>query len=319
MKHIIQIIFFAIVVVVFSGCNNSNEESTEAQKDRQGTKRQVRVRGTRVFIYPPDGFVQSNTITGFENAESSVTILFMDLKSPVDSLKKDKNNNVFEVLNKEQIQISGYEAEYKEFTFWARGREMFAQSLIFGTDTNSVYIMAAGVNDSLKDEVKESFMSIYYDPSLKLKDNLWFTIGNQKTEQLKYSAEFQKNYMYAQFPEKENYKKNEFVFIVRRDFAELDTSELRGYTRQTFESTANFEYYDNIKTKHISINGIEGYESYGTGYVVGEREEKLYYLVYLAGEHHIYRLVGVATKDFEQNLSLFKTFARTFKVIGNDD
>lgn len=289
--------------------------NTKTDKHRQ-------VAGTKFLLIPPTGFIPATNFQGFQQMNSGASILVMEIPGPFAESTKGFNEQGLKtqgvVLNKkEEIKVNGNPGLFLTTEQFAYGTNYSKYILVFG-DSKATYMVNGTFPKEvieLDKDVRESMLSVVYESELTVNplNTVPFTVDTENTK-LKFAKSMTGMLLYTVDGNVPTESTDKTSFIVGLSLANVQTvdKKLTAINRIKRLPYSEIEI-DEDKIHEIEIDGISGYEIVGKGTDKNTGTKELVYQVMLFSDTGYYIIVGTAKNDFEQNLALFETVARTLR------
>ncbi|MCC6701792.1 MAG: hypothetical protein IT221_09725 [Fluviicola sp.] len=284
------------------------------------TEQHQAIKGTKVSLIPPNGFVTGVNFLGLQQTESGSSIMIMDIPAPYSevSLGMTKENLLskgVEVSKIDQLQLNGLPAMFVSGTQNANGNIYTKYILLFGTAKETILINGV-FHENLKEvgkEVKKSMMSAYFeaDKTINPFDVLDFSIDVTNTK-LKFGKNISNSLVYSvdgQIPTKSADKTN---LIITKSFSEVTIEDKKLYCINRLKLSP-LEIVKIESTNEISMDGISGYELVALGKNKKTNAEETVYQVILFSDNMYYLFFGTTNFEVEKSIEDFKKAVKTFK------
>lgn len=294
------------------------------QKKLDNTKsdKHQQVNGTKFFLVPPEGFVQSNTFQGFQHVGNSSSILVMEIPGPFSDVTAGFNAEGLKsqgvvLKNKEEIKVNGYEGSFMTTEQLANSINFTKYILVFG-DENATYMVAGMYPEELTDldeDLVASMLSVIYEPDLDV-DPLSFTnflIDTDNTK-LKFAKIMSGSLLYTVDGKVPTESSDKTSFIIGQSQAKVQAADKKLTTINRLKGMPYNDlsiHEDNINP--LSVDGITGYEIAAEGVNKTDGDTELIYHAMLYTDDGYYIFFGTAKDDFDSNLELFKQLTKSFK------
>lgn len=312
MKNIaISIFLFIYTSLVFSQ-DTLNTSSISTHKE---------VRGSKIKMIPPDGFLVASNFKGFQDAASNASIMILDTPRSysetcqglsVESLAKQ---NV-KVISIQEIIFNKKPATFIEAEQTVEELLLTKYIFVLGTDKESILIngLAPQNNFVLKNAIKKAILSSIYDADkilvpldavdfeINTKDS-GFSLAKISPNMLIYSRD-------GKLPTESNDKTS---IVVAKTFSKLEIKDKKSFALNKIK-TLPLQISAVTSIVPIAIGGLKGYEllAKGINRKTGKHEQA--YQVLLFNEEGYYIIYGSAEDLFNSHLALFRKIALTFKL-----
>lgn len=289
--------------------------NTKTDKHRQ-------VAGTKFLLIPPTGFIPATNFQGFQQLNSGASILVMEIPGPFAESTKGFNEQGLKtqgvvLKKKEEIKVNGNPGLFLTTEQFAYGTNYSKYILVFG-DSKATYMVNGTFPKEvieLDKDVRESMLSVVYESELTVNplNTVPFTVDTENTK-LKFAKSMTGMLLYTVDGNVPTESTDKTSFIVGLSLANVQTvdKKLTAINRIKRLPYSEIEI-DEDKIHEIEIDGISGYEIVGKGTDKNTGTKELVYQVMLFSDTGYYIIVGTAKNDFEQNLALFETVARTLR------
>lgn len=289
--------------------------NTKTDKHRQ-------VAGTKFLLIPPTGFIPATNFQGFQQMNSGASILVMEIPGPFAESTKGFNEQGLKtqgvvLKKKEEIKVNGNPGLFLTTEQFAYGTNYSKYILVFG-DSKATYMVNGTFPKEvieLDKDVRESMLSVVYESELTVNplNTVPFTVDTENTK-LKFAKSMTGMLLYTVDGNVPTESTDKTSFIVGLSLANVQTvdKKLTAINRIKRLPYSEIEI-DEDKIHEIEIDGISGYEIVGKGTDKNTGTKELVYQVMLFSDTGYYIIVGTAKNDFEQNLALFETVARTLR------
>ncbi|MDD3859123.1 MAG: hypothetical protein PHW83_02910 [Bacteroidales bacterium] len=320
-KHIVLYIIFLLPLLSFSQSFNSKA----IQITNNLNANYVEVTGTKIKIIPPKGFVKSTSYMGFSHQIAGSSILITEIPGDVNKNfigfdKKFLFKSGVIVEEETFYQINGYDALLIKGKQAAYGKTYIRLMLVIGDIYRSYLLSASMLSTSSEkhvEEVKVSLLGVIYDPNKKsdITDRFDFTVDVSGTI-LKKANLMLSSLTYTDDGNVPSNTTEKTSMTIRKSTMSKSVSEdeKKVLCQQLFEMYP-LEWVADIKQeqKPITIANLSGYEIYSMGKNKDLYKMELIYQVVLFNNLDYYVITGITYGKFEENLTLFKKIAKTFK------
>lgn len=319
----LAIIFTLTLISVTAFSQSYNSKAIELTNNHNANYQNVI--GTKLQIIPPSGFVKSTGYNGFSHQLAGSSIVITEIAGDV--------NRNFMGFDKKQLfktgvlvdkttyySINGFEAMLIEGRQSAYGKSYKRILLVIG-DYYRTYLLSASVLSTSSEkhinEVKESLLGVIYLPEKEsdVLDRFDFSVDIsgtvlQKGNLMLNSMTFTDD---GFVPSKTDDKTS---FLIRKQTAvnEISEPDHKTLAIKLFDLyPLEWEKDMSREPKSIKIGTLNGFEIYSMGVNKEMYKLELIYQVVLFKDQDYYVISGITYGDFENNLSMFKKVAATFK------
>ncbi|PLX06250.1 MAG: hypothetical protein C0596_17400 [Marinilabiliales bacterium] len=320
----IQISLIIFIFLSFTAFSQSyNSKAIEITNKHNANYQNVT--GTKLQIFPPQGFVKSKSYNGYSHQIAGSSIVITEIAGDVHrnfiGFDKKQLFKTGVIVDKSSFYlINGFDAMLIEGNQSAYGKVYNRIMLVIG-DYNITYLISASVlsNSSEKHqkEVKEALLGVIFSQDIKsdVLDRFDFSVdvsgtilkkGNLMLSSMTFTDD-------GNVPSKTDDKTS---FLVRKQTAK---KEITGADKKTLAvklfDLYPLEWTDDMsrEPKEITIGNLSGYEIYSMGVNKELYKTELVYQVVLYKGIDYYVITGITYGDFENNLGIFKKVAKTFK------
>lgn len=285
------------------------------------TDKHLNVAGTKISLVPPAGFVATTTFTGFQQVETSASIVVAEIPGPYDEMAKGFTKEAIktrgvDLLTKETLQLNGYPATLIRAEQAAYGSTFSKLILFFGNKEQTIMLNGMCPKDApnLLKELEVALFSAVYQPNKVVNPlgSASFEVTVAKTK-LKFAAMMTGMLMYSvdgKVPTQSTDKTN---LTVGSSLAQVAVKDAKLYAINHVKQLPVSIKIDPANIKPLTIDAISGYEIVAYGQDPKTKKPEMVYQVMLFSDDLYYLIVGTANDDFPANLALFKSVSSTFR------
>lgn len=286
----------------------------------------VDVPGVAIKIIPPSGFVMSDSFFGFTHPLANSSIVITDFNAPVNKSfisfgKKELLKTGIIVDSEIMYRINGYEAMLVKGKQSAHGHIYKRLLLVIGTQTKTVLLNASFFSDSAEKhakEIEESLLSVIFNPNEKVNpaDRFEFSLNVDGTG-LKQGNMMLTSMVYTDDGNVPSLSDNPTSMMVRRtkNLLPLSEEDRRTLAQKLFELyPIEWQKKDGLEPRKIKINGLSGYEMHAIGTNKQALKPEMIYQAVVFDTEYYYVITGITGGDFNKNLKMFKTVAKTLQI-----
>lgn len=307
-------------LVLLLVCSSAHGQKTI---DNVLTEQHQNIRGSRVSIIPPPGFVKANTFLGFQHQASGATIMATEVPGPYLEVsgafrEGDLSKSGMELVSRKEISVGGLDGILVEADQFGNGIMHTKYLMIFGNENLSILVIAVHPKEQAKNfskAVREAVLSIVYQPELKVDpfEAVPFAMSGEGTGfdscrvvmgLLMFTRE-------GGTPPSSRDKASLCAMVVteRAVINDKRATALEGFKHG---SGGNHDVkVDSIR--EVTIDDLLGYEIVGTGVDNKTGERELMYQVILFGYEQITMIIGTAVADYEKNVEAFRRISVTLR------
>ena len=271
----------------------------------------VTIKGTRLSIIPPKGFVDADNFVGLKKDETT-GIQIMDLVGGnFDSNTATYTRATFEkkgitVLEFDELKIDGFQAKFSHIKGTDNSERV---NVVFGDSTFSVMVTAifpTSSREELFSEIKKAFLKIKYDKTLVVDPFASSAFKVEKNEsKFKFAKSSANMFVFSENGiNKESFDDEPIVMISSLPFDETMSKEkllevlVNGLIEQGFVKK---------ETKNVSKKSINGYDTMEVEcYFEHKLELKLAFITILIKNNKVIVFYGMAKSNFQENIIEFK-------------
>ncbi|MBC7935855.1 MAG: hypothetical protein H7Y86_10945 [Rhizobacter sp.] len=278
----------------------------------------ITIPGTKCSMIPPDGFVTAANFGGFQNAAIGASIMINELPVKYETLISSFTKEA--LLSKGMVLVSKQPSDFSQgkamlinITQAANGISYIKQMLIFGKNNTTIIVNGIYPEGSKEIEpaMKKALLSTVYDAN-QSDDPLGaaiFTIDTKDTDftftkfvsgSLLYSVE-------GKIPTEKP------VFIISPSFTAIPLANQKKYAEDRIKAFPGGENNVIKQMNDISIDNMKGYEIIADGKTKKGAHELIYQVIIYDQQGNYFLIVGQSAEEMDNNLTVFKKMARTFK------
>ena len=279
------------------------------------------IRGSKISMIPPKDFDVATNFLGFQQKETNSSVMVMDIPGPYSKVSGSltKENLLKQGVTVESIanitvnglpgvlvtaEQTAYEVVFRKY------------SLAFGTENETILISGSVPkgNAALEQSVKNALLTTFYekDKILTPLDAVDFEISIDGTDFV-FAKSMSNMLIYNRDGKVPSETADKAALVVAKAISkmiidnkkEFATNRIKMLPVQITKITA---------TNAITINGLQGYETFAEGVDRKTGIPEQCYQVMLFVDQSYYILFGSSEGNFEQNLRVFKKLIHSFKV-----
>ena len=280
----------------------------------------VNIKGTRLSIIPPKGFVAAENFVGLKKDEAT-GIQIMDLvggnydSNTATYTKETFEKNGITVLEFEELKVDGFKAKFSHFKGADNSERV---NITFGDSTFSAMVTAIFPTSSRKTlfpEIKETFLKIKYDKNLIIDPFASSAFKVEKNEsKFKFAKASANMFMFSENGiDKKSYDDEPTVLITSLPFDNKDNTK-----EKLFEDLVNgliAQGFIKKETKNESKKSINGYDTLEVEcYFEQKSEPKLAFMTILINNNKAIIFYGMAQSNFQENIIEFKKLSNKLTI-----
>jgi len=302
--------------------NSEGEEDQASNAEGTQTGLHSKVPGTRISLIKPEGFSPARRFSGFEQEDTSSSILVVEMPAPYREVIKGfsdvqtMNLQGMKLLRQEEIVVDGQAAKLFHVRQTARGITIVKWVVAFGDDTHVVLInaMCPQVHEStLGGPLRQAALSVKYDRDQAPSPNegLPFTITHQG--KLKRAARISNTLMYTLNGEARPQSPEDPLFVVSESVSTVSTANAKTFAEQRLRQMNTVKRISIRTTTPVTIDGLQGYEIEATAEDLRSGTPLAVYQVMLFDDGYIVMQGMVGKSRQEEFLPEFKALARSLR------
>jgi len=309
-KAIIITLLLSICLTTF-GQNKIENKLTDEHKN---------IKGTKISLIPPKGFINGINFLGLQQAESGSSIMILDMPGPYSAIsaginKENLLSKGIELSKMQKLEVNGLPAIFITGTQNSNGTIYTKFIFVFGTESETIMINGAYPENLKKvgNEIRKSMLTVFYEADKKINpfDALDYTIDVSNTK-LKFGKSMSNLLMFSvdgQVPTSSSDKTN---LIVAKSFSQITTEDKKLFCinrlKQTPIDITSIEY-----TNEITIDEVSGYEIIAKAKNKKTGESENIYQVILFSDKLYYILFGSTNDETDKSIDEIRRAIKTFK------
>ena len=307
-------LFFTLLVVsLMLGCSEDNTLKVLNVK----TESHIDIPHSQYSIVPPEGFEIDPYKIGVADYSRGYAITIFEIPVPYQECSPSFSEEKLphRLLEREVVQMEGYEAQFVMADDFGMVMKLFHLFLVFGTEEKTTVVKGISPMgaDSKVEEIKESILSICYDPDQKYQpgENPYYKIDVSRTG-LKFDGVMTWGGVWYKLEDEDlSPGGGSTGVVVHSERGSFKEEDKRGFAVSHFSSTTRETIIESIE--EVTIDGLKGYEIYGYKQYQEDDFETLKYKTILFSKSRYYICEGTATRDYAKNLEMFMQVSRTFE------
>lgn len=284
----------------------------------------MRVRGTRVDMEKPAGFVDAPNFSGFQHAEDGSSIMVTEMPAPYAQATAGFNaeglaSRGMKLVSKLDTKVGHFPAMLLEVTQNAYGTDYRKWMLVFGDPSRTVIVAGTAANavPTASDVVKKAVLSTSYAESAAVPSmvaDLPFTISG--TKDLKLANRIQNMLLFTTDGKIGQPKpKDPTLFIVGQALAtNMDIPDKTAFARKRLQQTEGVSNLEVLSEGDVKISGLPAREIAASA--VGKKGDKVFILQIIVYAQHSYFVMQGLT-DLSMRAARepeFRLLANSFKL-----
>jgi len=243
----------------------------------------TRVRGTRVEMERPAGFVDAANFSGFQHAEDGSSIMVTEMPAPYTQATAGFNadglaSRGMKLVSKQGVKVGHFPAMLLEVTQDAYGTAYHKWMLTFGDDARTVIVTgtAPAAIPGAADVLKKAVLSTTYAESAAVPSmvaDLPFTISG--TKDLKLANRIQNMLVFTSTGKiRDPDAKDPSLFIVGQAFSDWDIGDRTAFARKRLNQVEGVTNVEVLSEGDVKISGMPAREMTASG--VDKKGDKLF-------------------------------------------
>ncbi len=283
----------------------------------------VKISGTRISLFPPEGFYKATKFAGLKEPKSGASIIVAEMDKSIKIIKSGFTKQGFKtqginLLHTSTEYIGNEKALFYKATKKTGDILFYKLILIFGNNNSSVMISSTFLDDfdsEVSKNIEDCLLSAHFDSEFQFsaESSLGFKINTEGTK-LKFAKSFPGTLIYTSDGNFPDQQKDGVSFKIGSSLGKVKIAEPKTFALERLNSLP-YEILEKPEFLKLKINNLSGYGivAYGKDKETGIKI--LIYQVLLYTQESYYLMIGTAYDNFESNLSLFIHTASTFERI----
>ncbi|MEM9985056.1 MAG: hypothetical protein AAF804_08160 [Bacteroidota bacterium] len=236
---------------------------------KQKTEDHQSIRGTYLYLIPPDDFLPSTKFKGFQDPSDPFSmIMVMEIPGPIEKLEQGFNPELMatkgmKLVAKKSIQIANQSGFWVEVEQSANGFEFAKYVLVFGDAEASIMINGVYLQEDEEtgEVIKESLESTFVDSSVDLDPRA--ALGYRVDETvggMQFISVMGNAMLFNRDGKTPTESKDKANFIIDQAFADLQIGDKVAWckTRLT-QFPGKFRVQEEKRIEKITLDGLSGY------------------------------------------------------------
>lgn len=248
----------------------------------------LQIKGTQVFLIPPEGFSASSNFKGFQNPEDPTSmIMLVEIPGPFSEISAGFNEeqlaaNGMTLHKKESIEINAFEGLWINLDQAANGMTFSKHILIYGDSSATTLINGVFVSDSINlgEGIRQSLLSLVVDP-LTVADprgTLDYTLDETGTD-FQFLNVMGNAMLFNRDGLIPTESEDKAMLVVDKSFAqmEFDPSEQENFCIARLDQYPEpYEYLHEEGLEPVEVDGLTGFALYALN---SNEEEEAYQVI----------------------------------------
>jgi hypothetical protein len=285
------------------------------------TENHVLIKGTSIYMIPPESFKTSGNFKGFQNPNDPTSmIMTMEIPGPYSEVSKGFNTEILktrgmELKSKKEIKVSGFDGLLLEIEQPANGSIFSKQIVIYGNEKTSVLINGIFLKDSVQlgKRIKESILTTFVDSNVQSnpRDALNYSL-NENAGSLKFHSVIGNGMLFNRDLKTPTESNDKATLVTDKSFAKIEIEDKKLFCISRLKNYP--ESYSVIPSKginEIEIDNLKGYELCAKKN--NKENEEMYQVILFDQDGGYYLFVGTFLSGSETAILNIKSIIRTFK------
>lgn len=305
-KYIIYLLAIFNFSFVFS-------QNTEVKKSNNHTLTE----GTQIFIIPPTNFSTSSVFQGYENTKNNSSIVLIQLSSTFENLVQIHSNENLtkkgvEIITKNDFSLNnqkGLLIEAQQFSkIYKKNFNQFY--FLLKLDNNKSLLVTANYpeieSNNIKEKIKESLFSIFYDETVKLDQN--------------YTFDFDVDISKSTFIKKDLISGSIFldggskgICIISKSIRYIDSSDKKKASIEIIKKLSQFNFQNLDSFEEIIIGDFKAYKSIGD-LIDKNNIKKKYIQTIIFDNKSYYNITAILPKITDEISNEYNYIINSFKI-----
>lgn len=274
--------------------------------------------GTKFSMIPPEGFVASTDINGFQNKQLNASITIMEM--PVSAQEFSQGFTADELstkgmilVDKNIINFDSSKATYIKISQSANGTIYLKQLLVFGDDSRTTLVIGVypEKNKTLETDIRNALLSTRCNESQNVDplETVSFKIDVSETE-FKLASYSTGGLIYTTDG---IYPSDKPSLVIGNSIVKVPVEDKKQFCIDRLSKLSGKKTREIKEINPITINNLTGYEIISNGKNKDLEENLLYQNILFTDKDDFYFIVGNASENLDTYLKIFKNISQTFK------
>lgn len=278
----------------------------------------VQIKGTSIFMIPPNSFKASDNFKGFQNPiDQTSMIMAVEIPGPYSEVSKGFNLEMLKtrgmnLKSKKEIQVAGLKGILVELDQSANGMDFSKQILIYGNEKESTLINGVYLKDSIQlgQKIKESILTTFVDletesnPREALKYSL-----NENAGGLKFHSVIGNGMLFNRDLKTPTESIDKASLLTDKSFAEVVIENRKMFcTSRIKKYPDDYSLIPSKGINNIEIDNLKGFELFAKNN--DNKNEEMYQVILFNENGGYYLFVG--TYENDSAISDIKNVIQTF-------
>ena len=292
-----------------------------AKDNRESKSNYIEIPGTRINLYPPEGYILASKFTGIKNAEIGASIMVAELAKPITKIRYGFTKDGFASQGMDLLETSEQIIDNQNGILYKAtkktGNTSFSKwILVLGDQSTSVMVSGTfpnGFDSETSDNILNCLLSLKYFPERNIapEEGVAFSIDPKNTP-LQLAHSYAGTLVYTLDGKFPTQHPEGVSFNLGSSLGKTSIENPRQFSIERYKSLP-YTFDTAPELVKAQIDHLEGYELYGYGMDKSTGLKVLVYQLILFTHSAYYIAQGTAVGNFEKNLSLFIDIASTFR------
>src|SRR5262245_9512739 len=228
----------------------------------------VRVKGTRVYLAPPNGFVPAELFPGFQQEASGSSIVVNETPAPFSGISKGMTKDglasrQMSLISSESVRIAGLQGLLLSVSQESRGTAFRKWIAVFGDEKESVMIVAsfpALTNAALGEPLKRAVVSAEWNRDAEPAKFQGLTFRIDESPSLKIARRVTNGLMLTKDGTPGPIPPAEPLLVVASSHSEVAIDDLAEFARRRIMQVTQVKALGNLREAEIKMSGLPGHE-----------------------------------------------------------
>jgi len=280
----------------------------------------VPIKGTNIFMVPPDTFEPSKNFKGFQNpTDPTSMIMVTEVPGPYSEITKGFKAEMLkergmELLSKKEIKVTGFEGMLVELDQPANGMIFSKLILIYGNEKASTIINGIYLKEAteLGARIKKSILTSFIDSEWKKNPRIALGYAiREHVGDLKFHSVFGNGMLFNRDLKTPTESVDKATLIADKSFAKVAVEDYRLFCTNRLEQyPGDYEVIESKGINEIEIDRLEGFELFAKN--KADEQEEMYQVILFNKKGGYYLFVGTYLATSEKAIADIKKVIWTF-------
>ena len=308
-----QIKLTALLLVI--SCIGSGQEFPKQKSDKH-----VLIKGTNIFMIPPELFQASTNFKGFQNpVDQTSMVITMEIPGPYSEVSKGFTSDMLQTQGMElrvrkEIQVANFNGLLVELDQKANGLTFSKHILIYGDEKSTTLINGVYLMDSvlLGKQIKESILTTFVDTELKsnARETLDYNI-NESVGSLKFHSVIGNGMLFNRDLRTPTQSIDKATLFTDKSFANIEIEDKKIFCISRVKKYPDdYSIIPGKGINEIEIDSLKGFELFAKNNK--DDTEEMYQVILFDIKGGYYLFVGTYLKGSATAVNDIKNIIKTF-------